>query len=58
MHASTSENNVLFKRKTALTFVELKHFKMIALKDDLISEACRDSSGENDAILKKIDFHS
>lgn len=52
-HASTSENNLIFKNKTVLESIEIKHFKTIALNDDLFSEVCNDSGSKNDVILKK-----
>lgn len=54
-HASTSENEVIFKRKIILTFAKFTHFKMIAFNDG----GGDDSGGENDVIVKRKekDFH-
>lgn len=43
----------LFKRKNILEYIEIKKKKKIALKDELISESCSDSSGETGVILKR-----
>lgn len=32
-------------------YLNSKHFKIVALNDDMISETCNDSGGENDVIL-------
>lgn len=45
---------VIFIRKIILVYcIKLKHFKAIVLNDNLISKACKDFGGENDAILKR-----
>lgn len=51
-HASTNGNDFVFKRKLVLAVIQLKHFLTIALNTDLISEACKDFSGEINVVLK------
>lgn len=53
MHSSTSENDLIFKRKLLLVLIELKHFKATSLNEGLNFEACTDSGGEYDVILKE-----
>lgn len=53
MHDSTNEKDIIFKRKIALEFIELKHFKTIALNGGAILEACKYFDVENDVLTGK-----